>query len=67
VVIEPDARERVHRKHDAQKRFYGELRQGFGLSAQLAIRVIGKVADAYTAQRGNLAAATMARPDRRAV
>jgi putative transposase len=59
--------ERVHRKHDAQKRFYGELRQRFGLSAQLAIRVIGKVADAYTAQRGNLAAATMARPDRRAV
>jgi putative transposase len=48
--------ERVHRKHDAQKRFYGELRQRFGLSAQLAIRVIGKVADAYTAQRGNLAA-----------
>ena len=32
---------------DAQRRFYAELRQRFGLSAQPAIRVIGKVADAY--------------------
>jgi IS605 OrfB family transposase len=48
--------ERVYRKHDAQKRFYTELRQRFGLSAQPAIRVIGKVADAYTALRANLAA-----------
>jgi transcriptional regulator of aromatic amino acid metabolism len=36
--------ERVHRKHDAQKRFYTELKRRFGLSAQPAIRVIGKVA-----------------------
>ncbi len=48
--------ERVHRKHDAQKRFYTELRARFGLSAQPAIRVIGKVADAYAALRANTAA-----------
>lgn len=48
--------ELVHRKHDAQKRFYTELRARFGLSAQPAIRVIGKVADAYTTLRANTAA-----------
>jgi putative transposase len=36
----------VHRKHEAQKRFYTEFRLRFGLSTQPAIRVIGKVADA---------------------
>jgi IS605 OrfB family transposase len=41
---------RVRNKIDAQRLFYGELRQRFGLSAQLAIRVIGKVADAYSSQ-----------------
>jgi transposase len=46
---------RVHRKHDAQKRFYTDLRERFGLAAQPAIRVIGKVADAYAALRANLA------------
>ncbi len=46
--------ERVHRKHDVQKRFYIELKQRFGLSAQPAIRVIGKVADAYTTLRANV-------------
>jgi IS605 OrfB family transposase len=47
---------RVFRKHDAQKRFYTELRNRFGLAAQPAIRVIGKVANAYTALHANLAA-----------
>jgi putative transposase len=46
--------ERVHRKHDAQKRFYTELKASFRLSAQPAIRVIGKVADAYTTLRANI-------------
>jgi putative transposase len=46
--------DRVHGKRAAQKRFYTELKQRFGLSAQPAIRVIGKVADAYTALRANI-------------
>ena len=45
--------ERVLRKHNAQKRFYTELKLRFGLAAQPAIRVIAKVADAYTALRAN--------------
>jgi hypothetical protein len=59
--------ERVHRKHDAQKRFYTELKGRFGLSAQPAIRVIGKVADAYTTLRANIDAGTYGPPgsDRR--
>jgi IS605 OrfB family transposase len=48
--------ERVHGKHDAQKRFYTALRERFGLSAQPTIRVISKVADAYTTLRANIAA-----------
>lgn len=46
----------VHRKHDAQKRFYAELKDQFGLSAQPAIRVIGKVAEAYGTLRASIAA-----------
>ena len=42
------------RKHEVQKRFYIELKGRFGLSAQPAIRVIGKVADAYTTLRANI-------------
>ena len=38
---------RVCGKYEAQKRFYTDLKARFGLSAQPAIRVIGKVADAY--------------------
>jgi hypothetical protein len=52
----------VHRKHDAQKQFYGELKQRFGLSAQPAIRVIGKVADAYTTLRANIEAGNYGPP-----
>jgi len=40
---------RVFRKIDARHRFYTELRQRFGLGAQAANRVIGKVAGAYAA------------------
>ena len=47
---------RVFRKIDAQHRFYNELRARFGLAAQPAIRVIGKVAEAYAALRANIAA-----------
>jgi putative transposase len=48
--------ERVYRKHDTQKLFYAELKQRFGLSAQPAIRVIGKVANAYATLRANIEA-----------
>jgi IS605 OrfB family transposase len=54
--------ERVHRKHDSQKRFYTTLKRQFGLSAQPAIRVIGKVADAYTARRANISAGNCGPP-----
>jgi putative transposase len=54
--------ERVRRKHDAQKRFYTELKERFGLSAQPAIRVIAKVADAYTTLKANIAAGNYGPP-----
>jgi putative transposase len=54
--------ERVRRKHEAQKRFYTEVKQRFGLSAQPAIRVIGKVADAYTTLKANLEAGNYGPP-----
>jgi putative transposase len=59
--------ERVHRKHDVQKRFYTELKWRFGLSAQPAIRVIGKVADSYATLRANIDAGNHGPPgsDRR--
>ena len=53
---------RVFRKIDAQHRFYTELREQFGLGAQPAIRVIGKVADAYAAVRANIAAGNYGPP-----
>ena len=54
--------ERVHRKFDAQHHFYTALRARFGLAAQPAIRVIGKVADAYTALHANIAAGNYGPP-----
>jgi IS605 OrfB family transposase len=54
--------ERVHRKHDAQKRFYTELKKRFRLSAQPAIRVIGKVADAYATLKANIDAGNYGPP-----
>ena len=47
---------RVYRKFDVHHRWYTELRERFGLAAQPTIRVIGKVADAYTTLRANLRA-----------
>ena len=55
-------KQRVHRKYDAHKYFYTELRASFGLSAQPAIRVIGKVADAYASLRANVAAGSYGPP-----
>jgi putative transposase len=52
----------VHRKADAQQQFYGELKQRFGLSAQPAIRVIGKVVDAYRTLRANIDAGNFGPP-----
>jgi putative transposase len=46
---------RVFRKIDVQHRFYKELRERFRLGAQASIRVIGKVAGAYTVLHTNLA------------
>src|SRR5271163_1859720 len=45
---------RVRRKFDAHKRFYCQIRERFGLSAQPTIRVIGKVSDAYTTLRAGI-------------
>jgi putative transposase len=58
---------RVFRKIDVQHRFYSELRERFGLGAQSAIRVIGKVADAYVTLNANIAAGNHGPPgtDRR--
>jgi putative transposase len=53
---------RVYRKRDAQRRFYIELKQRFGLSAQPAIRVIAKVTDAYTSLRANVQAGNYGPP-----
>ena len=47
---------RVFRKIDARHRFYTELRQRFGLGAQPANRVIGKVAGTYAALHANITA-----------
>ncbi len=49
-------RDRVWHRVDTQKRWYRELRDRFGLSAQPTIRVIAKVTDAYATLRGNLRA-----------
>jgi putative transposase len=54
--------ERVRGKHVTQKRFYTELKKRFGLSAQPAIRVIGKVADAYTTLWANIHAGNYGPP-----
>jgi putative transposase len=53
---------RVGGKYETQKRFYTELKQRFGLSAQPAIRVIGKVAAAYTTLNANIDAGNYGPP-----
>ncbi|EWM12379.1 transposase [Kutzneria sp. 744] len=52
----------VFGKHEAQKRWYSEIKARFGLSAQPAIRVIGKTADAYATLRANLRAGNYGPP-----
>jgi putative transposase len=54
--------QRVCGKYEAQKRFYTDLKERFGLSAQPAIRVIGKVADAYTTRNANIDAGNYGPP-----
>jgi IS605 OrfB family transposase len=54
--------QRVRGKFEAQKRFYTELKSRFGLSAQPAIRVIGKVVDAYTTLKANIDAGNYGPP-----
>ena len=54
--------QRVGGKFEAQKRFYTELKDRFGLSAQPAIRVIGKVVDAYTTLKANIDAGNYGPP-----
>ncbi|WP_424382531.1 hypothetical protein [Mycobacterium sp.] len=55
-------KQRMRNKFEAQKRFYAELKSRFGLSAQPAIRVIGKVADAYTTRQANIDAGNYGPP-----
>jgi putative transposase len=54
--------QRVGSKFEAQKRFYAELKLRFDLSAQPAIRVIGKVADAYATLKANIDAGNYGPP-----
>ncbi len=54
--------QRVRGKFEVQKRFYTELKDRFGLSAQPAIRVIGKVVDAYTTLKANIDAGNYGHP-----
>jgi hypothetical protein len=56
--------QRVGGKFEAQRRFYTELKSRFGLSAQPAIRVIGKVADAYATLKANIDAGIVAEAQR---
>jgi transposase len=57
--------QRVRRKYTAQKRFYTELKSRFNLSAQPAIRVIGKVTDAYASLNANIDAGNYGPPGSR--
>lgn len=52
---------RVRPKVDLQRVVYGEVKQRV-VGAQAAVRVIGKVADAYKAQRSNLRAGRYGKP-----
>jgi putative transposase len=52
----------MHAAHVRHKRFYTELKQRFGLSAQPAIRVIGNVADSYATLKANIEAGNYGPP-----
>jgi putative transposase len=43
----------VTRQYDMHKLVYGSTREAFGLSSQVVVRCIAKVADAYTTQKAN--------------
>ena len=62
VVVGTDARRADVPQIRCSKRFYTELRMRFELSAQPAIRVISKVADAYATLRSNIAAGNYGPP-----
>ncbi|WP_432072518.1 RNA-guided endonuclease InsQ/TnpB family protein [Streptomyces wuyuanensis] len=49
----------VQTRNDLQKAVYAEVKEGFGLSAQPAVRVVKKVVDAYAALRANLRAGNL--------
>ncbi|WP_017586342.1 RNA-guided endonuclease InsQ/TnpB family protein [Nocardiopsis ganjiahuensis] len=51
----------ARRKYALQEKVYHQLKAEFGLSAQPAVRVIGKVADAYTTRAANLQAGNLGR------
>ena len=48
-------------KYALQRAVYHELKHRFGLSAQPTVRVLGKVADAYTTRQANLKAGNLGR------
>ena len=48
-------------KYALQRAVYHELKARFGLSAQPTVRVLGKVADAYTTRQANLKAGNLGR------
>ena len=48
-------------KYTLQRALYHELKTMFGLSAQPTVRVLGKVADAYTTRHANLKAGNLGR------
>ncbi|MEU3307401.1 transposase [Nocardiopsis sp. NPDC006832] len=50
-------------KYTLQRALYHELKARFGLSAQPTVRVLGKVADAYTTRHANLKAGNLGRKD----
>jgi putative transposase len=54
--------ERGRGKRNVQNRFYADLKERFGLSAQPAIRVIGKVVDAYSSLKANIEAGNYGPP-----
>ena len=51
----------AHNKYALQRTVYHELKTMFGLSAQPTLRVLGKVADAYTTRQANLKAGNVGR------
>ncbi len=55
-------RERMASKIDLQKLVYYDIRRDFGLAAQMAIRAIAKVSEAYKRDRSTLQATPLSSP-----